>query len=157
MANSMWKHIQGSEFGFFSHTSCWKVYKIKHTAMQYWRTQWFSTWYCHRMQPLQQVSSSNICPARDASVNCKCCYCVHTEMVCRDRCGRTWLDRALTSTPSNTFGMNWNTDCEPYIIAQHQCLTSLVLFPEGWRSCSVRQLLTRLENWQCTISCLWAE
>jgi hypothetical protein len=24
----------------------------------------------------------------------------------------TGLLRALTSTPSNTFGMNWNTDCE---------------------------------------------
>ena len=25
------------------------------------------------------------------------------------------LHRALTSTPSNTFGMNWNADCEPDI------------------------------------------
>ena len=26
--------------------------------------------------------------------------------------------RALTSTPSNTFGMNWNADCEPGLNAQ---------------------------------------
>lgn len=30
--------------------------------------------------------------------------------------------RALTSTPFNTFGMNWNTDCELNLIAQYQCL-----------------------------------
>ena len=28
----------------------------------------------------------------------------------------TGLHRGLTSTPSNTFGMNWNTDCEPGLI-----------------------------------------
>jgi hypothetical protein len=39
----------------------------------------------------------------------------------------TGLDRALNSIPSNTFGMNWNGDCEPGLIAQHQCLTSLML------------------------------
>jgi hypothetical protein len=38
------------------------------------------------------------------------------------------LHRALTSTPSNTFGMNWNTDCEPCLIHQHQCPTSPMLF-----------------------------
>uniref|UniRef100_A0A4W5MN69 Diacylglycerol kinase n=1 Tax=Hucho hucho TaxID=62062 RepID=A0A4W5MN69_9TELE len=37
------------------------------------------------------------------------------------------LHRALTSTTSNTFGMNWNADCEPGLIAQYQCLTSLML------------------------------
>jgi hypothetical protein len=37
------------------------------------------------------------------------------------------LHRALTSTPSNTFGMNWNPDCEPGLIAQHHCPTSLML------------------------------
>lgn len=32
------------------------------------------------------------------------------------------LHRPLTSTPpSNIFGMNWNTGCEPDLIAQHQC------------------------------------
>ena len=39
----------------------------------------------------------------------------------------TGLHRALTSTPSNTFGMNWNADCEPHLITQHQCPTSLML------------------------------
>ena len=62
------------------------------------------------------------------------------------------LHRALTSTPSHTFGMNWNADCEPDLIAQYQCLTSLMIvwlngskspeqcsniswkaFPEEWR------------------------
>jgi hypothetical protein len=32
----------------------------------------------------------------------------------------TGLHRALTSTPSNTFGMSWNADWEPGLIAQHQ-------------------------------------
>ena len=39
----------------------------------------------------------------------------------------TGLHRALTSTPSNTFGMNWDVDCELGLIAQHQCPTSLML------------------------------
>ena len=39
----------------------------------------------------------------------------------------TGLHRALTTTPSNTFRMNWNADCEPGLITQHQCLTSLML------------------------------
>ena len=34
--------------------------------------------------------------------------------------------RVLTSTPSNTFGMNLNADCKPGLIAQHQCPTSLM-------------------------------
>ena len=32
----------------------------------------------------------------------------------------TGLHRALTSIPFNTFGMNWNANCEPGLIAQHQ-------------------------------------
>ncbi|CDR00764.1 unnamed protein product [Oncorhynchus mykiss] len=43
----------------------------------------------------------------------------------------TGLHRALTSTPSNTFGMNWNADCDPGLIAQHQCPTSLILWLNG--------------------------
>jgi hypothetical protein len=39
----------------------------------------------------------------------------------------TGLQRALTSTPSNTYGMNWNADFEPSLITQHQCPTSLML------------------------------
>ena len=39
----------------------------------------------------------------------------------------TSLHRALTSTPSYTFGMNWNADSEPGLIAHHQCPTSLML------------------------------
>jgi hypothetical protein len=39
----------------------------------------------------------------------------------------TGLHRVLTSTPLNTFGMNWNADCEPGPITQHQCPTSLML------------------------------
>ena len=39
----------------------------------------------------------------------------------------TGLQRALTSTPLNTFRMNWNGDCEPGLIVQHQCPTSLML------------------------------
>ena len=64
----------------------------------------------------------------------------------------TGLHRALTSTPSNTFGMNRNADYEPNLIAQHHCPTSRMLlwqngskspqqcsniswkaFPEEWR------------------------
>ena len=39
----------------------------------------------------------------------------------------TGLHRALTSTPLNTFGMNWNSNYEPGLIALHQCPTSLML------------------------------
>ena len=45
----------------------------------------------------------------------------------------TGLRRALTSTPSNTFGMNWNADCEPDLIAQHQCLTSRMVLVADWK------------------------
>ena len=38
------------------------------------------------------------------------------------------LHRALTSTPLNTFGMNWNVDCKPGLLTQYQCLTSRILF-----------------------------
>ena len=44
----------------------------------------------------------------------------------------TDLHRALTSTPSSTFGMNWNADCKPGLIDQHQCPTSLMLVIE-WK------------------------
>ncbi len=30
--------------------------------------------------------------------------------------------------PANTFGMNWNADCEPGLISQYQCWTSLMLW-----------------------------
>ena len=40
----------------------------------------------------------------------------------------TCLHRALTSTPSNTFRMNWNVDYDPGLIAQRQCPTSRMLF-----------------------------
>ncbi|KAK6304388.1 hypothetical protein J4Q44_G00249740 [Coregonus suidteri] len=42
------------------------------------------------------------------------------------------LHRALTSTPSNTFGINWNADYEPGLITQHQCPTSLMLLSSQW-------------------------
>ena len=44
----------------------------------------------------------------------------------------TGRHRALTSAPSNTFGMNWTADCKPGLIAQHQCPTSLMLVAE-WK------------------------
>ena len=37
-----------------------------------------------------------------------------------------------TSTLSNTFEVNWNANCEPGLIAQHQCPTSLMLVAE-WK------------------------
>ncbi len=36
--------------------------------------------------------------------------------------------RVLTSTPSNTFGMNWNKDCTSGLLIQHQCLNSQMLY-----------------------------
>ena len=54
---------------------------------------------------------------------------VHTEMVCWDQCGRTWL---TCSTPSNTIDMNWSTYCKQSLIAQHQWPTSLMLVAE-WK------------------------
>ncbi len=50
----------------------------------------------------------------------------HKEIVFPVWCRRTGLLRALTSTPSNTFGMNWNTNCKPDPITQHQCWTRRV-------------------------------
>ena len=42
------------------------------------------------------------------------------------------LHGALISTPSNIFGMNWNADCEPGLIAQHKCPNVLILVAE-WK------------------------
>ena len=45
----------------------------------------------------------------------------------------TDLHRA--STPSNTFGISWNADCEPDLIAQHQCPTlPMLLWLNGSKS-----------------------
>ena len=38
----------------------------------------------------------------------------------------TGLHRFLTSTTLNIFGINWNANCKPGLIAQHQCPTSLM-------------------------------
>jgi hypothetical protein len=50
-------------------------------------------------------------------------------MVCRDRCGRTWLacTEPWPQSHHNTFGMNRNANCEPGLIGQHPCLISLIL------------------------------
>ena len=37
------------------------------------------------------------------------------------------VERALTSTPSNNFGINWISDCKPGLIGLHQCPISLML------------------------------
>lgn len=34
------------------------------------------------------------------------------------------LQKALISTQLNTFEMNWNSDCAPCVLIQHQCLIS---------------------------------
>jgi hypothetical protein len=47
---------------------------------------------------------------------------VHTEIVFSRSVWKnlTGLHKALTSTQSNTFEMNWHTDSEPDLITQHQ-------------------------------------
>lgn len=39
-------------------------------------------------------------------------------------CTKSVSVRVLTSTPSNIFGVDWSTSCEPGLITQCQCLTS---------------------------------
>ena len=46
------------------------------------------------------------------------------------------VHKALISTPTNTFGMNWNADYKPGLIAQHQGPTSLMLVAE-WKEVPV--------------------
>ena len=64
----------------------------------------------------------------------------------------TGLHRTLTSTSSNTFGMNWNADCESVLIAQHQCPTSLMfLWLNGSKSpqqCSNIKWRAFSEEWR---------
>lgn len=48
-----------------------------------------------------------------------------------DRVGLACTVLALTSTPSDTFRMNWNFHCEQGFIARHQWLTTLTLL-WGW-------------------------
>ena len=41
----------------------------------------------------------------------------------------------MTSTPSNTSGMNWNVNCNPDLVSHHQGWTSLMLLsPNGSKS-----------------------
>lgn len=40
----------------------------------------------------------------------------------------------LTSTQLNAFWMNWNVDFTPNLLAQHQCLSPLILRPIGQKS-----------------------
>ena len=42
MAKSMWRPLQMSEFGYFSHTLCRQVYKIEHTTIQSTKTNFGS-------------------------------------------------------------------------------------------------------------------
>lgn len=48
---------------------------------------------------------------------------------CLDEFGAKELDWPAQSHDLNpTFGMNWNEDCEPGVLVQHQCLISQVLY-----------------------------
>ncbi len=85
------------------------------------------------------------------------------------------LHRALTSTPSNTLGMNWNANCEPGLITQHQCWISLMLLwlngsqslqpgskiwwkPEEWRllqqQINVFAVTCSAITYRCMFACL---
>jgi len=58
-----------------------------------------------------------------------------TVSQCTKKCpsGQCWMSlgigphRALTYSPMKSFGMNWNEDCEPDLLAQHQYLTTEML------------------------------
>jgi hypothetical protein len=52
---------------------------------------------------------------------------------------------ARTSIPPNTYGMYWNADCEPGLIAQNQCPTSLMLLAE-WKQVSAAMLQHLIES-----------
>ena len=63
----------------------------------------------------------------------------------------TGLHRALTSTPFNTFGLNWNADCEPGLIAQnHSCSLMLLWVSESksLQQCSNIQWKAFPEDWR---------
>jgi hypothetical protein len=57
----------------------------------------------------------------------------------------TGLHRALTSTPSNTFGINWNVGCELSQIAPHQSQTSLMFVAE-WKQVPAAMLQHLVES-----------
>jgi hypothetical protein len=63
----------------------------------------------------------------------------------------TGLHRALTSTLSDTFGMNRNTDCKPGLIVKHQCPTSLMLLwlngSKSLQQCSNIYWKAFIEEW----------
>jgi hypothetical protein len=56
----------------------------------------------------------------------------------------TGLHRALTSTPSDIFEINCNSDCKPGIIA-YQCPTSLMLVAE-WKQVRVAMFQHLVES-----------
>jgi hypothetical protein len=92
--------------------------------------KWHSRWFCASKCFWQQFWGR---PFPVSLWQCPCAQSeVHTEMVCWDQCGKTWLScRALTSTPLNPFGMKWNADCESGLIAPHPCPTSLMIWMEA--------------------------
>ena len=63
----------------------------------------------------------------------------------------TGLHRALTLTPSNIFAINWNEHCEPGLIAQHQCQTSLMLVAE-WKQVPASSRKPSQKSGGCYIS-----
>lgn len=42
-----------------------------------------------------------------------------------------WSAHSWIETPSDTFGMNWSTDCVSVLIPQQQCWTALRLSPHS--------------------------
>ena len=70
---------------------------------------------------------------------------VHTEMVCRDRCGRTWLACIESWPQPHRTPLIWNTDCELGLIAQHQCSTTNALASE-WKQVSAAMFQHLVES-----------
>uniref|UniRef100_A0AAZ3P4J1 EF-hand domain-containing protein n=1 Tax=Oncorhynchus tshawytscha TaxID=74940 RepID=A0AAZ3P4J1_ONCTS len=55
--------------------------------------------------------------------------------------------RALTSTSSNTFGMKWNADCEPGLIAQHPVPDFTNALVAEWKQIpAARHIMEHLEG-----------
>ena len=62
-----------------------------------------------------------------------------------------WPAQSPDLNPSNTFGMNWNANCEPGLIAQHQSLTCDVLIRTAYTTHHNHQFRT-IHGQKATIS-----
>lgn len=78
---------------------------------------------CYSIQHIRQKWASNFVPE----------VCIWPFSAWQCLFAHIFYKFGVTTTPSNTFGMKWNANCEPDLIIQHQQIKILTVFPKNKR------------------------